>query len=37
MEVDQALKMIISLGVVIPPWTNEEIGELQLNNSDESA
>lgn len=28
MEVDEALKMIISLGVVIPTWRNNKTGEL---------
>lgn len=30
MEVDEALKMIISLGVVIPTWRNDQLGELPL-------
>lgn len=30
MEVDEALKMIISLGVVVPTWRKEELGELPL-------
>ena len=30
MEVDEALKMIISLGVVIPEWRHDRIGELPL-------
>ena len=30
MEVDEALKMIISLGVVVPTWRREELGELPL-------
>ncbi len=30
MEVDEALKMIISLGVVVPTWRNDQIGELPL-------
>jgi len=30
MEVDEALKMIISLGVVVPRWRRDEIGELPL-------
>lgn len=30
MEVDEALKMIISLGVVIPTWRRDQIGELPL-------
>jgi uncharacterized membrane protein len=30
MEVDEALKMIISLGVVIPTWRNDQLPELPL-------
>lgn len=30
MEVDEALKMIISLGVVVPPWPREVTAELPL-------
>jgi uncharacterized membrane protein len=30
MEVDEALKMIISLGVVVPKWRKEQLGELPL-------
>jgi uncharacterized membrane protein len=30
MEVDEALKMIISLGVVVPKWRRDRIGELPL-------
>ncbi len=30
MEIDEALKMIISLGVVIPTWRRGQIGELPL-------
>lgn len=30
MEVDEALKMIISLGVVVPTWRDDQIGELPL-------
>ena len=30
MEVDEALKMIISLGVVVPKWRRDQIGELPL-------
>ncbi len=30
MEVDEALKMIISLGVVIPNWRRQDLGELPL-------
>jgi uncharacterized membrane protein len=29
--VDEALKMIISLGVVVPPWRNDKTPELPLN------
>jgi uncharacterized membrane protein len=29
-EVDEALKMIISLGVVVPPWRNSKTAELPL-------
>ena len=30
MDVDEALKMIISLGVVIPTWRKDQLGELPL-------
>jgi uncharacterized membrane protein len=30
MEVDEALKMIISLGVVVPTWREDKLGELPL-------
>lgn len=30
MEVDEALKMIISLGVVVPSWSDDQLGELPL-------
>lgn len=30
MEVDEALKMIISLGVVVPTWRGDQIAELPL-------
>ena len=30
MDVDEALKMIISLGVVVPEWRRDRIGELPL-------
>ncbi len=30
MEVDEALKMIISLGSVVPAWRRDQIGELPL-------
>ncbi len=36
MEVDEALKMIISLGVVVPPWRNDKTGELPLSQPSES-
>jgi uncharacterized membrane protein len=37
MEVDEALKMIISLGVVIPRWKKDKTGELELNLPDQPA
>lgn len=37
MSVDEALKMIISLGVVIPTWRNEKTRELPFDESDEPA
>ena len=30
MEVDEAFKMIVSLGVVVPAWRKDQIGELPL-------
>ena len=30
MDVDEALKMIISLGVVVPTWRRDQLGELPL-------
>ena len=30
MEIDEAFKMIVSLGVVIPSWRRDQIGELPL-------
>jgi uncharacterized membrane protein len=35
MDVDEALKMIISLGVVVPKWRKDQIGELPLKMPDE--
>jgi uncharacterized membrane protein len=35
MEVDEALKMIISLGVVVPRWRKKQIGELPLEQPSE--
>ena len=35
MDVDEALKMIISLGVVVPRWRQQDIGELPLKMPDE--
>lgn len=35
MEVDEALKMVISLGVVVPTWRDEQIAELPLKTPDE--
>lgn len=37
MEVDEALKMIISLGVVIPPWRGEPTRELPFEETLEEA
>ena len=37
MEVDEALKMIISLGVVIPPWNSIEEAELSMKATNDSA
>ncbi|MDH4106955.1 MAG: DUF502 domain-containing protein [Gammaproteobacteria bacterium] len=37
MEIDEALKMIISLGVVVPRWRREDIGELPLAFAEEEA
>ena len=36
MEIDEALKMIISLGVVVPTWRRGDLGELPLEMPDES-
>ena len=36
MDVDEALKMIISLGVVVPTWRRQDIGELPLVMPDDS-
>ena len=35
MEVDEALKMIISLGVVVPKWHRDQTGELPFPKADE--
>lgn len=37
MDVDEALKMIISLGVVIPAWRRGDIGELPLELPEQPA
>ena len=37
MDVDEALKMIISLGVVVPHWRKDQIGELPLVMPDEES
>ena len=34
MDVDEALKMVISLGVVVPQWRNQKTGELPLELPD---
>ena len=36
MEIDEALKMIISLGVIVPTWRRDDIGELPLVVPDDS-
>ena len=36
MEVDEALKMLISLGVVVPAWTEEQTVELPFADPEES-
>jgi uncharacterized membrane protein len=37
MEVEEALKMIISLGVVVPTWRKSQLQELPLVMPDEVA
>ena len=37
MEVDEALKMIISLGVVVPTWRKDQTAELPFEVPDETA
>ena len=37
MEVDEALKMIISLGVVIPTWSQQQTAELPFDLPDDDA
>ena len=37
MEVDEALKMIISLGVVVPTWNNKKTAELPFDAPDDPA
>jgi uncharacterized membrane protein len=37
MEIDEALKMIISLGVVVPTWRKEQTAELPFEASDKPA
>lgn len=37
MEVDEALKMIISLGVVVPTWSKEQTAELPFDLPDDPA
>ena len=36
MDVDEALKMVISLGVVVPKWRNDKTGELPLELPDQA-
>jgi uncharacterized membrane protein len=35
MEIDEAFKMIVSLGVVVPSWRGDQIGELPLEVPEE--
>jgi len=35
MEIDEAFKMIVSLGVVVPSWRGDQIGELPLELPEE--
>ena len=37
MEVDEALKMIISLGVVVPTWRKDKTGDLPFDLPDDTA
>ena len=37
MEVDEALKMIISLGVVVPTWSKEQTAEMPFDLPDDPA
>ena len=37
MDVDEALKMIISLGVVVPTWREDQTRELPFDTSEDSA
>jgi len=37
MEVDEALKMIISLGVVVPTWKKDKTGELPFDKAQDPA
>ena len=36
MDVDEALKMVISLGVVVPTWRREQLRELPLEMPEET-
>ena len=36
MDVDEALKMVISLGVVVPTWRRDQLGELPLEMPEET-
>ncbi len=37
MDIDEALKMVISLGVVVPTWREKDLGELPLEMPAETA
>jgi len=36
MSVDDAVKMIMSLGVVVPPWTGDQTRQLPLKQPDDA-
>ena len=37
MEIDEALKMIISLGVVVPTWSKDQTRDLPFDSPDRTA
>ena len=36
MDIDEALKMIISLGVVVPTWNNDQTPELPFESPEDA-